>query len=327
MGGTLVCTIAAIAISTIMPKIFRIETLIRPGILSFSEDGKSIYIDTPDNIKALIEAGIFDVRILSDLGKSYGSDVPGGLRFKVTLSKGSDILIINYETSQIEQGTETLELLIKLLTKKYSSDVNFFQNQINKNLNIARAEIQINRYRKRSNENIINNIEKRIHELETGIVFVKENNGYLNKKRNRLLSMDKDESNILTALLYSNTIQQNLQLENDYRTEIINLKLEKEIELQNINQLENEIQILIAEIENLEFQRNSIQNIQIIQKPYSSPYPIKPNKKLNVILATFIGIFLMVFLSFIIEYSSKNIKKRTFSSGTGQKPVPQRIDG
>ena len=46
-----------------MPKIYRIETVIRPGILSFIEDGKTVYIDTPDNIKALIETGAFEKKI------------------------------------------------------------------------------------------------------------------------------------------------------------------------------------------------------------------------------------------------------------------------
>ncbi len=36
IGGTLVCAIAAMVISSIMPKIYRIETIIRPGILRFS---------------------------------------------------------------------------------------------------------------------------------------------------------------------------------------------------------------------------------------------------------------------------------------------------
>ena len=63
IGGTLVCAIAAMVVSSIMPKIYRIETVIRPGILSIGEEGEKNYIDTPDNIKALIETGIFDTEL------------------------------------------------------------------------------------------------------------------------------------------------------------------------------------------------------------------------------------------------------------------------
>ena len=73
IGGTLVCAIAAMVISLIMPKIYQIETVIRPGILSFSEDGQNVYIDKPDNIKALIETGAFDKKILDNLDESIWS--------------------------------------------------------------------------------------------------------------------------------------------------------------------------------------------------------------------------------------------------------------
>jgi LPS O-antigen subunit length determinant protein (WzzB/FepE family) len=289
-----------------MPKIYRIETLIRPGILSFSEDGKNLYIDTPDNIKALIEAGALDLRILDNLAKSYGANIPNMLKFKVTLPKRSNTLKINYETSQIEQGTEILDFLGKFLIEEYSNFVENFQNKIDRDLNIAKAEIQKSSSIKHSNEININIIEKRIHELEIGIVDVNENITYLNKERNKLLLEGKNESNILSTILYSNTIQQNLQFVSGYKSQIQDLKNQKEDELQNISELENKIQIQIAEINNLEFKKNNIQNIRIIQKPYSSKFPVRPKKMLNVILAVFVGIFAMIFLAFLLEYISRN---------------------
>jgi LPS O-antigen subunit length determinant protein (WzzB/FepE family) len=305
-GGTIVCAIAALVISLMLPKIYRIETLMQPGVLRINEDGSSVFIDTPDNIKALIENGIFDFKILSNLNNSMGSDVSNALNIKVTLARSSNSLKIYYETSQIDRGIEILDLLGKFLTEEYSSYVKFFQNEIEKKLNIARAEIQKNKSIKQSNEKNIYNIEKRIHELETGIVFVNENTAYLYKERNRLLLKDKDESNILTAILYSNTIQQNLQLENKYKNDIKDLKFEKETELQNISELENMIQMQRAEIDNLEYKKNNIQNIRIMMKPHSSPNPIKPKKMINVILAVFVGIFAMIFLAFLLEYISRN---------------------
>ena len=41
IGGAAGCAVAALVISLIMPKIYRIETVIRPGILSFKKDGKT----------------------------------------------------------------------------------------------------------------------------------------------------------------------------------------------------------------------------------------------------------------------------------------------
>ena len=306
IGGTLVCAVAALVISTIMPKIYRIETIIRPGILSFHESGKNTYIDTPDNIKALIETGAFEKRILDNLNESNLPDIPRELLFKVTLPKSSSTLKINHNTPHVEQGITILKFLGKFLMEEYGNLVEFFQNEIDRDINIKKAGNQKINTMKRSHETNIENITKRIHELEKETVFINKNTSYLNKERNKLLSKGKDESNILSVILYSNTIQQNLQLANDYKNEIKNLKLTKETELQQISELENEFQIQLAEIENLKIKKSNIQNIQIIQNPYSSKYPVKPKKMLNVILAAFMGIFAMIFLAYFLEYISRN---------------------
>ena len=310
-GGTLVCTIAALVISWIMPKIYRTETVIRPGILSFGEDGKSVYIDTPGNIKALIETGAFDKKILDNLEESNTSDIPKKLQFRVTLPASSSTLKINYDTAHTDQGIEILKLLGKYLMEEYGNLVGYFQNEIDRDINIQKAgTTKINAMR-RSHETNIENIMKRIQELETEIVIINKNTDYLNKERNKLLSKGKDESNILTLVLYSNTIQQNLQLANDFKNEIKDLKLKKETELQQISELENDLQKRLAEMENLAIKKSNIQNIQVIQKPYSSKYPVKPKKMFIVVLAFFVGIFAMIFLAFLLEYISRN-KERKF---------------
>jgi len=310
IGGTIVCAIAAMLISSIMPKIYRIETVIRPGILSFGEDGKSIYIDTPDNIKALTETGAFSKKILDNLEESNAPDIPGELHFRVTLPKSSSTLKINCDTPHVEQGIEILNLLGRFLMEEYGNLVSYFQNEIDRDINIQKAGIQKASAMKRSYENNRENITKRIHELETEIVFIDKNTTFLNQERKNLLSKGKDERNILSVLLYSNTIQQNLQLSSDYKTEIKDLKLKKETELQQISERENELQMRLAEMENLKIKKSNIQNLQIIQKPYSGKYPVKPKKMLNVILAASVGMFAMIFLAFLLEYISKKKERK-----------------
>jgi LPS O-antigen subunit length determinant protein (WzzB/FepE family) len=310
MGGTLACAIVAMVISTIMPKIYRIETIIRPGILRFSEDGESVYIDTPENIKALIETGAFGKKILDVLAESNTPDIPKELKFKVTLPSSSSTLKINWDTQHVEQGITILKLLGKFLMEEYGNLVGYFQNEIDRDINIEKAGIQKISTMKQSHETNIENIVKRIQELETEIVIINKNTDYLNKERNNLLSKGKDENNILSVILYSNTIQQNLQLANDYKNEIKDLKLRKETESQLMSELENELQKRVAEIENLTIKKSNIQNIQIVQQPYSSKYPVKPKKMLNVILAVFIGIFAMICLAFLFEYISRNKERK-----------------
>jgi len=156
----------------------------------------------------------------------------------------------------------------------------------------------------------VKNIEKRIDELTSEIESIKNNTTNLIKERNKLLSNSPKENNVLSALLYSNTIQQNLELSNNYQNEINEYKINKEEELQKIEESENEIEKKLNEIESFQFKKDNIQNIQILQPPTSSHYPIKPKKKVIVMLASVTGLFLMLFLAFFLEYLSKYKKER-----------------
>lgn len=305
VGGVAVFALAALVISLMLPKIYQIETLVQPGILSINEEGKNIYVDTPDNIKSLIEAGAFDLRILNRLAETHGAKIPKTLKFKVSKVNGSNILKILYKTSKIGQGIEILDLLEEFLINEYSHFVEYFQNKFDREIDIARAEIEKINSIKQSTETNIVNIEKRIYELKQGIISVNENTNHLKQERNTLLLRPQNEGNILSAILYSNTIQQNLQLANVYDNEIKELRLEKENEQQKISDLENNVQIQLTGINGIEFKKNIIQNIKILRKPFSGPFPIKPQKMINVIFATLGGLLIMVFFSFFLEFLAK----------------------
>jgi capsular polysaccharide biosynthesis protein len=73
-----------------------------------------------------------------------------------------------------------------------------------------------------------------------------------------------------------------------------------------VTALESEKNYILEEIKNLEFKKNYVQNIQILQPPKSSLGPVKPKKKLNILLAGVVGLFLTVFLAFFIEYISRH---------------------
>jgi hypothetical protein len=108
-----------------MPKIYSVDTIIEPGILSIINEGgdqdRRVYIDTPQNIKALIDVGSFDNQILKGLGQlSDSKDIPREIKFKTSIPKESNALKVSYETSNVEQGLKILHSLNKFLLKKYS---------------------------------------------------------------------------------------------------------------------------------------------------------------------------------------------------------------
>ena len=303
--GTVVCGLIAAIISFNMSKVYSIDMVLRPGILNVGEQGKNTYIDSAQNIKALIDSGTFNNNILNHLNEIKMENIPKKLEFKVNILKDSDTIKVIYETNDVKQGLVILNHLKKILLKTYSESVQYFKNEYEMKLEILKSELDYIKVTIQSYKRNVKNIEKRIDELTPEIELIKNNTANLISERDRLLSKKPKENNILSALLYSNTIQQNLELSNNYQNEVNDYKIKKEEELQKIEESENKIAKKLNEIKNLQFKKDNIQNIQTLQPATNSRYPVKPRILRNVMLALVAGFFLMMFLALFLEYISK----------------------
>jgi uncharacterized protein involved in exopolysaccharide biosynthesis len=159
--------------------------------------------------------------------------------------------------------------------------------------------------RKNSEYKNIENIDLRIKELRREIEFSNENTKKLSQERHKFISKGNQEDNILQALIYSNTIQQNLSLTNTYKGELNNYLQQREEILQKISEYERQISTAMIKIENEIFNRDIITNILVIQPPIFAVDPVKPKIKLRILLAIMAGLFFMIFLTFLIDSISK----------------------
>jgi capsular polysaccharide biosynthesis protein len=372
--GTLVCGLIAVIISFNMSKIYSIDMVLRPGILSFGEQGKNVYIDSPQNIKALIDSGTFNNDILNYLNEIKMDNIPTKLALKVSIPKDSDTIKVRYETDNIKQAMVIQDRLSELLPGKYNNIVTYYKkeydtkielennnileltnsiskkkndissikidnktklNQINNNIAVLISE-------KKSRKDQIKNLNQRISDIEAEIGRINKNTDSLIEERSRFLSSNKNEDNILSSIIYSNTIQQNIGYLNSLKSSISDsnhqiyqetMRIEevtgKIKDLQNekeklikqiqykVKEIESDIKDLEAkknlgfeQIKNLQFKKDNIQNIQILQPPTPGSYPVRLKKKLNVILALVAGLFLMLFLAFFLEYLGKFKKSK-----------------
>jgi capsular polysaccharide biosynthesis protein len=369
IAGTIFCGVIAAIISLNMAKIYSIDVVLRPGILDIGDSEENVYIDTPQNIKALIDSEMFNNDILNYLNEIKMENIPKKLEFKVRIPKDSDTIKVEHETDNIKRGMFIQDRLIKLMLDTYSSKVKYFENEFDmkikeKNNDISKIindisktksdiasiktttknklkqndnKISVLMKKKEAQNNQINNLKKRIVDIEKEIGRISKNADSLIEERNKFLSSAKNENNILSTLIYSNTIQQNISYMNSLRSTINDsnhqiyqeevgvestenaikdLKNEKEslvkqtqysVEIieTGIKDLENNKKYGLAEIKNLQFKRDSIQNVQATHPPQNKPNPIKPKKMLIVLLSLVAGLFLMLFLSFLLEYLSK----------------------
>lgn len=308
--GTLVCSVIAYTLSILTPKVYRIDMVLRPGILKIAEGGKNTYIDSPENIKALIETGTFNKQVIDNVANVYSNDLPRSLNFKVDIPKRANTLKVSYETTNVDQGISILDSLSKLMLGKYNELVHYYQIGYETEIKLRQTEIDSQKAAVASSKRIIKHLQKRIDQLRSEVALINDNTNSLIKERNKFL-VKNNKNDILSSILYTNTIQQNLSLANTYRNQINSYISDKENQKVTLEQTQNDIRKLLEEIKDFEFKKNSIQNIQILQPPISSPFPIKPKKKLNVMLATMVGFFTMVFLAFLLEYLAKHKSIKT----------------
>ena len=311
LAGTIFCGLIATIISFKIAKVYSIDMVLKPGILKVGEEGNNVYIDSPQNIKALIDSGTFNNDILIYLNNKNKSKFIRRLSFKITTPKNADIVNVRYETTDINRGMVVQDRLSKLLIETYSKKIQYFKNEYDMKLNLLNNLTITNKTTIQSHKKSIEIIAKRIDELENEVELAKKNTVDLIGKGDNLISTNLKEDNILSALLYSNIIQQKLGLLNFYQNELNYYKLKKEDELQKIKEIKNDIANNLIDIKSLQVKKDHIQNIQVLRPPTRSTHPIKPKTLSNVISALFIGLFLTIFLTFLLEYISKHKKRKS----------------
>jgi uncharacterized protein involved in exopolysaccharide biosynthesis len=195
IGGTIVCALTAAIISFAMPKIYSVDTIIEPGILSIINEGggqdRRVYIDTPQNIKALIDVGSFENQILILRGKvSKNNDFLNTIEFKTSIPKESNALKVSYETTNVEQGKKILNDLNDLLLKRYRLLIQYYQKDFE-------GKVQLKTSKVSELTNQISNVKNEISTIEVSydnqIMTISTR---ISKLRNQISKVKNDISTI-----------------------------------------------------------------------------------------------------------------------------------
>ena len=282
--GTLVCAIGAAVVSLNMTKIYGITTVLQSGILKVTEDGKTVYIDSPQNIKAVIETGALNGHILKNIKAPNKEDVPNSVGVKVTIPKGTNALEVLYETPNVDVGLQIMKNLNKTLLARYGKFIEKHKKQydmdiFSKKAELSRLEEKVNGKRNaihtteagykadvglnantissveaqvEAGKDQLKNLELKMTDMESEIGRISKNTNLLSGDRNRYLSSEKSKDNILASLIYSNTIQQNISYLNTLRNEMNDTRENIYRERAYLKKLESDIKDLIVKKEELE---------------------------------------------------------------------------
>lgn len=305
--GTLAFGIGAIFYSLQLPKIYLTEMTIQPSILKVDNNGKRVYINSLKDITGRIAAGIYDDSVISKVWNGKDDDKPEKLKFNSNILTASNVLKISCKTQDVKEGIDILNYLFSFILKEENDLLTGVIDDYNDNIKLNNVAIEKSNTLIKSYGKNEKAIIKRIRDAHKDIEAMNANISYLSSERNNLLEKKGGTNGSLPALLYSNTIQQSIQFVNIVKKDINEYHRLKEVEVQKILRGKDEQKKVVQVNKNLEKERDGIVKMKILISPEnSSNIPIKPNKKLIVLLSFVAGVFFCTFLAFFIEYLRNN---------------------
>jgi len=271
---TFASSVLAGAISLTLPKIYEVTMVIEPGIIDVGPDGKFIYIDSSVNIGSKIESQAFNSAIYRRMSADKREL---NLTFKTTQIGNSNTVRVRLEIEDKDKGVQALSYLYNELTNGYKRYVASKKSEFDQKIAMNKRQLDAKSDERKS--------------LEKEIAMVKNTNDTLIEEWSRLIRIGSDKVDKLSLLVYTNSIQQNIAHIND-----LSVKSSK---------LLAEIEEMKAEIGILEINKQSIENIKLIQPAQPSISPIKPKVMINAILAFVSGFIVSFILAFFLEYLKK----------------------
>ncbi|MFO7979412.1 MAG: Wzz/FepE/Etk N-terminal domain-containing protein, partial [Candidatus Aminicenantes bacterium] len=276
-------------ISFILPEKWEINTIIEPSqIIVKTEQGQfeEVVLTSPEEIAAKINGETYNRLIAADLNIDIVS-FPG---IKAEPIKGSKLVRISIKSGDIKRSKDILLALYKYLKIELDEKANIELSQIDSKIEEHNIEKEILEKRIKTFQNNLVIVRQRREEAEKEIKNISQRIQELEKEQKlNLKTQSRAESESLGMLLYSNVIQQSLQYLDSLNEQISQKKIEEEQIKLDIEEGQNQIKQIENEINSLKERKGRIDFSEMIKEPTSSLSPVAPNKKLNVIIAGFLG--------------------------------------
>jgi LPS O-antigen subunit length determinant protein (WzzB/FepE family) len=301
LTGTIACILIAFGISYLLPKIYRITMTVRPGIIGYDNNGKRISAESSDNLSARIHENYFLEDLMLFIEKENIGDIPGELVFETKSLSSSNFTEVAYETPNVPQGMKIINQLKKMILEDDKKEIDHFYQKNDLDLQNRKNELKNKQLQIKICDDNIKTIAERIAGLNDSSETISQKLSSLQNDKVEKIQQKKNENTPLAVELYDNTISLKLGVINNYKTDIRILMNNKEQEQQKLFDLKNDVVKITESINDILFQKESIQYMKVISEPESGKKPVKPNMKLNLILSGFIGFFVSIFAVIIME--------------------------
>jgi len=230
-------------------------------------------------------------------------------KIKVENPKETNLITLAIESAKPPESKNILEEVNNLILAEHQEKIKTKKELIEQDIKTTEGKIKLVESDIEKTKNKIKPIDSDIERIENKIVFAQEEKNNLEAKIDALQKVLPYQQDPGTQFALFDTKEKlankKQEIENLYLT-INSLRRSKEdLEVQ-INSLKTNIESLNAQINALKASLEEIKPTQVIKSPTVSEKPIKPNKKLNIVIAAVLGLFAGVFLAFFQEWWEKS---------------------
>ena len=291
--------------SYFQPHVWEIDAIIEPSkIFIKTEQGRfeEVVVVDPKQIAGQINKASYNNIIASELNL----DIKKFPKLKAESLIDTNLVQVTLREQDVEKAKLILHTLFDYLKKQLDKKVNIEFKEIDsqvksKEIEKLRIEEEI-----KANKNKLTIVKQRKEEIEKEMSDVKKRIEKLEEEQSlSLKKKNRSEAESMAMLLYSNEIQLSLR----YYNTLYELLSQKKIEEVNINSEiennENKISQIENEIISLNERKGRIDYAQFIKEPTSSPGPVAPRKRRNVLIAGIFGLILFTMFSFFLEHIEK----------------------
>lgn len=274
--GTLCLTLGALGIVLLLPRVYEVSTIIEPGIRPVVDVNGQILneaaVVSPETLRETILGGAYNESIQKKLNLTV-EDYPV---FKVETPKNTTLVKVSTEHSDPIKATAILNELVS----QVSSDI---QSQLENEKNKIETEIKLTRITGQAVGEKIKLVERQVTDTSVKIQD-------LEKARQK--SMAALSTNAMSALLYSNEIQNQQIYLNDLQ--------------EKLKDMETTTRTSVVKLENLQLKLGLIKSTRVIKPPTLPEEPTKPKRILIVTLAFILGLMGSTMLAFLLEYFERS---------------------
>lgn len=305
--GVLLIVLSAVAIVFTKPDVYRVKALVSPGILSREPGGKVTFTNSLENYKGQIDAGAYTMRLEGLLEDQHKDIRYSPKKLRASIPKKSSALLLSYDTTNQGFGKAVVGHLVTLMRKEDAGIVTLFGEGLQSGIKLDKKALTECEYQIAFISKQLDSLGRTKKDVQQQVgAAIKATKKYSADGVKSLVASAVSEESLYKALLYNNMVIQNRQVLSDLNKEIgeINSQIDSfATKRQSITELYREIQATVDE------STRAVENI----KPFQEIIPVMteegrvgPRRRLIVVMSFVSGVFLMILLTFFVEYLKPN---------------------